>query len=206
MDTDEMVALRFEHSKNMAMVQESRDNLEDEYEDLYDSHQLLSINLQEAEKRQDSDAKVIHLKNKRCTELELENSKHTLRIEALETLLTADGDGDSVQVTDRMRRTAGASVLWWKERCRTMRAENRTLEDRLALLADEACPMMCERPFSLRMQCCGSKICKVCLDRWTLEKQPTSTCPYCRAEPSVAVSVDRIAVRPGTVSQPIVIS
>lgn len=203
MDTNEMIELRFEHSKKIAMLQESRDSLEDDYEDLYDSHQLLCINLQDAELRQDSDAKVMFLRNKRCTELEADNIKSKLRIEALEMLLASDGE----VVTDGDKKVAaGASVLWWKEKCRVMRVENSALEGRLALLADEACPMMCERPSTLMMQCCGSKICKVCLDRWTIEKRPSSTCPYCRASPSVAVFVDRIALRPGTVTQPIVIS
>lgn len=187
------------HTEKLAKLQESRENLEDEYEDLYDSHQMLMVALQDAEQRQDGDAKVISVRSKRCIELEEENTRHMKRIEELEVMLAGGGDAPACPGL----RSASASVHWWKEKCRAMRADNHILQSRLDLLSDEACPMMCERPFALRMQCCGSNICAICFDLWAKEK---SSCPFCRASPSVAHRVDRIGARAGSASKPIVVA
>lgn len=162
--------------------QEARNNMADEYEDLYDAHQVLSITLQDAETRQDEDAKVLFVRNKHCAVLEAEGVRSRARIEEMELALADSGAGSA------------ASVRWWKERCRELQAGAKALEGRLANLSDEVCPLMCERLFTHRMQCCQARICRRCLDSWG-----DQGCPYCRTAPTSAQAVHRL----GTARNPI---
>lgn len=186
----EMRHAREEYRQNLKMLQHSWDNLAEEYEDLYDAHQLLSITLQDAEKRQDEDARMMLARNKRCSQLEATEVQHLTRIQEMEAVLAGVASASVVENADR------ASILWWKDRCRSERLINHALERRVAVLSEEACPMMCERLFTHSMACCGSKICHTCLSTWKAEK---TTCPYCRSSPLNATVVDRL----GTVRNPI---
>lgn len=204
--------VRDKYRSKLATLQQARNRLSDEYEDLYDTHQMLLISSQGAEMRQDEDAQMISVKSKRCKELEAEVTRSQTRIEELEFALAADESPH--EKGPAVKRVRSASVLWWKERCILLRTENQALGNQLSLFSDEACPMMCERPFTHNMQCCGSKICGTCLQKWSAEQQHTQTavnssgtsCPYCRASPSLAVIVDRSLSRPGTAKNPINIS
>lgn len=201
----ELDKLRVEHSKRMADLQDSRDSLEDEYEDLFDSHQMMSITLQDAHQRQDDDAMAYMARHKRCVQLEAEGVRDRNRIEKLEFVMAGEGTEGTDGTAAVHRNVRADSVLWWKQRCRSMQDENKRLENKLAFFSDEACPLLCGRPFSHSMQCCDSKICGPCLARWAIEKQcqKTSSCPFCRVSPSKASSVDRVGNRPGTQGNPI---
>lgn len=176
------------------MLQSSRDNLLEEYADLYDSHQTMSITLEDAERRQEEDSKLITSKTRQLHDLELLNRKIRLRIQDMEFAL-ADAQVCGSDRPASLRVTVD-SVLWWKERCRACQVEKKDLEARLALLSNEACPMLCERMHTHSMECCGSKICGTCLERWRSEG---GSCPYCRASPMAARPVNR----PGCALNPI---
>lgn len=177
--------------KRLTTLQSSHDNLAEEYEDLYDSHQTLCISVQDAEVRQDEDAKLILAKTKQCRDLDERGATSRLRIQEIEFALAEALSGQASSSS-----VLAESVSWWKERCRTCYVEKKALERRLALLSDEACPMLCERMYTHSMRCCGSKICGTCLGKWGVEG---GSCPYCRAVPLSAMAVDR----PGSAMNPI---
>lgn len=182
-----------ESRRRLETLQRSRDILAEEYEDLYDAHQTLCISFQDAENRQDEDAKVILAKTRQCSDLQQRDATNRLRIQEIESALA---DAVSGQASSSTPRVLAESVTWWMEKCRTYYIEKKELESRLALLSDQACPMMCERMYTHSMSCCGSKICGTCLGKWGVEG---GSCPYCRAVPLAAVHVDR----PGSALNPI---
>lgn len=160
----------------LATLQSSRDNLAEEYEELYDSHQTMFITLQDAEVRQDEDAKLILTRTRQCKELQEKHARSCMRIQDLEVAL-ADALSDRTNWPMSLRVTV-ESVVWWKEKCRVCHLEKKQLESRLALFSDEVCPMQCDRMYTHSMRCCGSKICGTCLGKWRVE---SDSCPYCRA-------------------------
>lgn len=179
--------------KRVATLQSSRDILAEEYEDLYNSHQILQVLMQDAENRQDEDAMLILAKTKQCRALDERGATSRLRIQEIEFALA---DALSGQASSSTLSVISESVSWWKERCRTCYVEKKALECRLSLLSDEACPMLCERMYTHSMRCCGSKICGTCLGKWGVQG---GSCPYCRAAPLAAMEVNR----PGSALNPI---
>lgn len=191
----ELNQVREDGRRHAALLQEARDTLAEEYEDLYDAHQVLTFTVHDAEVRQDEDAKALSARDKRCQLLEAEALKNRKHIEEMENVMAAGNCADQAM----KRRVGSASVLWWRERCRSGQKENQILLGRLAQLSEEVCPMLCDRVFTHSMQCCRSKICATCLDQW--RQQGKSSCPYCRACPATGVMLDR----PGTSRNPITI-
>lgn len=183
--------------QRLTTLQKARDNLADEYEDLYDAHQTMSITLQDAEDRQDADARLILERARQCKDLQEKVCKSDVRIQALEFALANAGEAGGANWPLALRVTV-KSVLWWRKRCRSSHLEKKKLEGRLALLSDEVCPMQCDRMYTHSMLCCGAKICGACLGQWRVESR---SCPYCRVVPAVAQALP--FARPGTAKNPI---
>lgn len=156
--------------------------------------QLLEVSLRDAAEQQDKDHALLVICNKRTKELEQQHG-------ALER--AAQESEEAIAASEHLCKFGGRAESW-RNKYRTLIEKNRAMEERLELLAVQAC-CLCDKPATLEMDCCKALICGACFSGWKIEKQAANvsiSCLYCRASPATTRTLCR-PVLMGTSQTPI---